>query len=103
MKRMSDFTKYMVLSALVLLIFLMLALYVNNIMSEEENYRGAYLSYQEGRLDSYDKAWSQGRDQGKLESEYLADYYGLFNQAESFNEGWQQGYNDGQYRYGYGR
>jgi len=100
---MTDLIKYILISAIVLLIFFMLVLFVNNDLSEEEAQRGSYLSYQEGRLDAYDKAWSQGRDQGKLESEYLAEYYGLFNQAESFNEGWHQGYDDGQYRgYGYG-
>ena len=100
---MTDFIKYMLLSVAVLLIFFMLVLFVNNSTSEAEQQRLEYLSYQEGRLDSYDKAWGLGRDQGKLESEYLAEYYGLFNQAESFNEGWHQGYDDGQYRgYGYG-
>ena len=100
---MPDIIKYILISAIVLLVFFMLVLTVNNNVSEAEIQRGAYLSYQEGRLDSYDKAWSLGRDQGKLESEYLAEYYGLFNQAESFNKGWHQGYNDGQHRYGYGR
>jgi hypothetical protein len=57
--------------------------------------RSSYLSYEEGRLDAYDDAWQQGRQQGYMETEALAEYESLISQAESYNDGWTYGYNMG--------
>ncbi len=67
--------------------------------------RSSYLSYQEGRLDSYSAAWQQGRQQGYTETEVLAEYESLINQAESYNDGWTYGYDMGRDHgyYGYYR
>lgn len=63
--------------------------------SHSEMQRWEQLSYNEGRLDSYDKAWERGRQQGYAETEAYAEYEGLINEAEAYRDGWRQGYEDG--------
>ena len=87
-----------ILAATLTAVFILVVTFVAVGQSETEMSRLEYLSYQEGRLDSYDKAWQEGLEQGRTEMEYRAEYEKLASQADSYNDGWQQGYNDS-YRY----
>ena len=86
----------------VLLIFLALTISQSQQGQQGQQERLEYLSYHEGRLDAQDKAWQQGRRQGYLETEALAEYENLINQTEAYNKGWREGYNSPwHYYYGY--
>ncbi len=73
-----------------ILLFVILA--VTSRIAEDQTQRLEQLSYQEGQLDAYERAYEHGRTQEYLETETLAEYKGLINQAEAYNRGWREGY-----------